>query len=400
MLHRIVRNTGCVLLCGVMYTSAFAAVNSTKEPSVICVEADRGLVLHESNADVRRPPASMIKLMLMLLVVEGYQQNKWTEETPITVSKLAESMGGTQVYLKAGETWPLQKLMRAVTVASANDAAMAVAEGLWGSAAEYLLVANERAQALGMKDTVINGVHGLPPDDGKSFDLTTARDMSLLALRCAKEPEIMAMAGEKELQFRPKDAKKYNTNKMLWRMEDCDGLKTGFINAAGFCIAATAERHGRRLVVVVMGSPSKNGRFQLAEDTLNNYLDDYAEIKLLDRGTPLGLDIPVSHGKNPAAPVSPAGDVSVLLPRQLASAVEVSAVHPATLKAPLRPETVVGELTVSLHNTTIATFPLMVADAVEVDGWYLTVQDGVARWNGLEEMRATAGSSEAESPGE
>lgn len=399
MFAGVFRSAGCLALCCLVAAPVFAGAKAADSVSVICVEADRGLVLYQDHADVKRPPASMIKLMLMLLVAEGYERGDWSKDRAIPVSARAEGMGGTQVYLNAGEEWPLGELMRAVSVASANDAAMAVAEGLWGSEAAYLLAANERAQALGMVDTVIHGVHGLPPDDGEAFDVTTARDMALLAQTCATKTEIMALVGQKELQFRPKDAKKFNTNKMLWRMEDCDGMKTGYINAAGFCVAATAQRHGHRLVCVVMGSPSKYGRFQLAEDTLNRFLDDYAEIKLLNKGVPLGLDIPVAHGRTLAAAVCPAGDVLVTLPRQLAGAVELSALHPATLQAPLNPETVIGEITVSLNDKTLATVPLMVSQGVEVDGWYLSIEDGVARWNGLDKA-ALAGSSERENSAE
>lgn len=364
--------------------------------SIICLEADRGLVLHEENADVKRPPASMIKLMLMLLVVEGYDRGDWTPETLIPVSKHAESMGGTQVALKAGESWPLDHMMQAIAVASANDAAMAVAEGLWGGEEAYLKAANERAQLLGMKDTVIRGVHGLPPDDRKSFDETTARDMAQLSLACIRRPEIMALTGQRELQFHPDGPVKANTNKLLWRMADCDGLKTGFINAAGFCVSATARRHGRRLVCVIMGSQDKYGRFQMAEDLFNSFLDDYAEIKLLGKGTRLGVDVPVVHGKVDTAAVCPGDDVSVLLPKRLMSEIQVSAIHPEALEAPLSPMEVVGELTVSLNNTTLATVPLLVSDEVQSNGWYLSIRDGVARWKGLENLAGVAGSSEAE----
>lgn len=386
--------------CVLCMASTTAAASDTENLSVICMEADRGLVLYEENADVSRPPASMIKLMLLLLVSEGIERGDWTLETTIPVSSHAESMGGTQVELKAGESWPLEKMMQAIAVASANDAAMAVAEGLWGSAADYLLAANDRAQSLGMKHTVIRGVHGLPPDDRKSFDETTARDMALLSLACIQKTEIMALARQKELQFRPEDPVKSNTNKLLWRMADCDGLKTGFINAAGFCVSATVQRNGHRLICVIMGSQSKYGRFQLAEDLFNRYLDDYVEVKLLGKGVSLGVDVPVSHGKLGTAAVCPGGDVSVSLPRTLMSSVQVSAIHPEKLEAPLDPMSVVGELTVSLNNTTLTTVPLLVANEVESDGWYLSIRDGVARWKGLEKLAGVAGSSEGERPEE
>lgn len=400
MSKKILSPLFCFLI-GVAWIGALpSAAAQDQDLSVICVEADRGLVLYEENADQTRPPASMIKLMLLLLVSEGLERGDWTTETLIPVSRHAEGMGGTQVALKAGESWPLGKMMQAIAVASANDAAMAVAEALWGSAEKYLVVANERAQSLGMKHTVIRGVHGLPPDDRKSFDETTARDMATLSLACIQKSEIMALARQKELQFRPDGPIKANTNKLLWRMPDCDGLKTGFINKAGFCVSATAQRNGHRLICVIMGAQNKYGRFELAEEVFNRFLDDYAEIKLLGKGVPLGVDVPVFHGKVGSAAVCPGGDVSVLLPRTLMSSVQVSAIHPETLEAPLSSNAVVGELTVTLNNTTLATVPLLVRDEVESDGWYLSIRDGVAQWKGLENLAGVAASSEAENDDE
>lgn len=377
-----------LLIVGATCTRTFAG--SEAPVSVLCMEAERGLILHNEHGEIKRPPASMIKLMLMLLVVEGYERNDWHAETPISVSRLAEGMGGTQVYLNAGETWPLDHLLKAVTIASANDAAMAIAEGLWGSEEAYLKVANARAKSLGMKDTVINGVHGLPPDKGEPFDVTTAVDMAILARACIDKPIIMDVVRQKEFQFRPEDSIKFNTNKLLWRMEDCDGLKTGFIRAAGFCIAASATRDGRRLICIVMGSQSKYGRFQLAEDTMNQYFDDYAEVRLLAKGDPIGVSVPVTRGRSDTIAISPAGDVTVEVPRQLLAKMDIAAHHPASLQAPLQKETVVGELSVSLNGTKLATTPLIVSEAVPSRGWYLSIEEGVARWKGLQDGPASA----------
>lgn len=370
-----------VVLC----PSGHAGAKASKPVSVLCMEVDRGIVLHAEHDRIKRPPASMIKLMLMLMVAEGYERNDWTPDTPIPVSARAESMGGTQVYLNAGETWPLGHLMRAVTIASANDAAMAIAEGLWGSEAAYLEAANARALALGMADTVLSGVHGLPPDRGEPFDVTTAYDMALLARACVSSTVIMNLARQREMKFRPEDAVKYNTNKLLWRMDDCDGLKTGYIRAAGFCIAATAKRDGRRLVCIVMGSPSKYGRFQLAEDTMDRYLDDYESVRLLSKGDAIGVSVPVKRGRIDTVAVSPASDVTVDLPRQLLADLSIEAHHPESLKAPLREAAVVGELSVTLGGTQVATAPLMVPDEVLSRGWYLSYEGGVAKWMGLDE---------------
>ena len=361
------------------------AANAKPTISVLCMEADRGVILHAENERVKRPPASMIKLMLMLLVVEGYERGDWTPDREITVTRISEGMGGTQVYLNAGETWKLSHLLTATTVASANDAAMAIAEGLWGGETAYLEVANARAKALGMEDTVIHGVHGLPPDRGEAFDVTTAHDMALLARACVDKPLIMELAGRKEFQFRPTDSTKFNTNKLLWRMEDCDGLKTGFINAAGFCIAASAKRDGRRLICIVMGSPSKYGRFQLAEDTMNRYFDDYASVRLLAKGDSIGVSVPLERGRVDQADVVPSNDVVLDIPRHLASSLEITAQHPATLQAPLGKGAEVGSLEVSLNGTALYSGPLVLSEDAPSKGWYLAIKDGKAKWMGLEE---------------
>lgn len=259
-------------VCGLCALAAAHSVEAAEpadaEACAICVEAASGHVLSEQNADVRTPPASMIKLMLMLLVAEGEERGDWTFDKPITATQHAQMMGGTQVWLNAGDVYELGHLMKTVAVGSANDAAMAVAEGLWGTEEAYLKAANERAKALGMSHTEIHSVHGLPPSKGETIDLTTARDMAVLACQCVRHPCIMDWVGRKEYQFKPDQDILYNTNKLLWRMEGCDGMKTGYISAAKFCVTGTASRDGVRLITVVMRHPNKYGRFNLAERML------------------------------------------------------------------------------------------------------------------------------------
>lgn len=268
------------VFCGAL-SGAWAA-EPDAEACAICMEAASGRVLEAQNADVQRPPASMVKLMLMLLVAEGEARGDWTFETKITASRHAQAMGGSQVWLAAGDVFALGHLMRAVAVGSANDAAMAVAEGLWGSEAAYLAAANARAKALGMTRTEVHSVHGLPPSKGEKTDLTTVRDMAVLARQCVRYPRILDWVGRKEFEFRPGQSILYNTNKLLWRMEGCDGLKTGYTRVAKFCVAATAERNGVRLIAVVMGHPSKYGRFNLAQ-------------RMLEEGFALALRGPSAH---------------------------------------------------------------------------------------------------------
>lgn len=352
--------------------------------SVICVEADSGVVVHEENADVVRPPASMIKLIQMLVVDEGLEAGRWSLDTPIRVSAKAQAMGGTQVYLEAGETWPLGKLMEAVAVASANDAAMAVAEGLWGGESEYLAFANARARALGMKHTTWHSVHGLPPDKGEEFDQTTARDMALLARACVKRDRIMGWVNQRELQFKPNAVMKYNTNKLLWRMEDCDGLKTGFIRAAGFCIAATAQRDGLRLVAVVMGSPSKYGRFNLAEETMEAGFRDLQPRTVVHAGELLEDTFPVAFCETPRTALVAMADVKALLLAADLKAVEFRYNVPEVLEPPLTAQQVVGSVEIVVGDRVVGQTPVAVPEDLNPKGWRLVVSQGVARWEGLD----------------
>ena len=337
--------------------------------SSICIEADSGLVLSESNADLPRPAASMVKMVLMLLVAEGLEEGRWTLETPVEASGDAAGMGGAQVYLKEGEVHPLGELMRAVAVASANDAAYAVAEGLWGSVERYLACANERALGLGMIDSKFHSPHGLPPDEGSEHDRTTARDMAILAQWCVRNPHVMDWVGRKEVQFRPEEAVKSSTNKLLWRMPDCDGLKTGFTRAAGFCVAATAKRGGIRLIAVVMGHESKYGRFNLAEELMDQGYRSVRRYQVLARGQAVDPAVPVANCAEESIRLVAGRDLWVTVRQEDQADVEVVARHPACLRAPLKEADVVGEAQVRVAGHVLGRVPLLAPKDLSEAGW-------------------------------
>lgn len=283
---------------------AITAFAESPPVSAICIDADSGAVLASDKQHIPRPPASTIKIMLMLLVAEGMDEAKWDGETSITVSRHAQRMGGTQVFLAEGEKWPLDKLMTAVAVASANDAAMAVAEGLWGSKTKYLETANRRARTLGMKATTFNSVHGLPPSRGENPDVTTAHDMALLAKACVAHPTILEWTSQRRFTFRPDYAPYLNSNKLLTRMDNCDGLKTGFIRKAGFCLAATAKRQGVRVVCVVLGHDNSERRFDHARKLMEQGFDKLAESQS-DKASQATSPSVATRKQRPRAEVTP-----------------------------------------------------------------------------------------------
>lgn len=347
---------------------------TAQEPQLQCtnyiiITADHGLIVSEMNADEQRAPASMVKMILMLLVTEGVEKGLWTWDTEIAVSKETETIGGTQVFLKAGESWPLEALMKGVAVASANDAASAVAEGLWGSREEYLKAANERARELGMLDTVVNTPHGLPPEPGQESDMTTARDMSILARACVAKPKIMEWVAMKELRFRPRDEAKTNTNKLLEIMPECDGLKTGYTRAAGFCLTATAVRNDIRLIVVVMGCPKLADRFATAQALLEQGFAGTRRELILAKGDLLAPPLPVRNAKMDSIQLQVTDDLWVTARQSDFDVLEYVPHYPSALHAPMKAGDEVGTLSVALAGQELGEIPVILPADIEVPGW-------------------------------
>jgi D-alanyl-D-alanine carboxypeptidase (penicillin-binding protein 5/6) len=235
-------------------------------------DASDGKVLEGQNLQLRWPQASLTKLMLAAVVVEKIEQGGLSLDDRVTVSKKAESMGGSQVFLKAGEVFSLDELMQAALVESANDAAYAVAEHVAGSSDEFVQLMNRKAQALGMTNTEFYCVHGLPPSRGGGENVTSCSDMILLAREALQHPQIMAWTSIERTTFRNGLLVITNTNKLVGRLPGVDGLKTGYTRKAGFNIVATAKDGDRRLIVVVLGSPASRIRDAFASAKLIEHL--------------------------------------------------------------------------------------------------------------------------------
>lgn len=379
------------LVLGIVAAAVCAQAAEDTAESYICVEAETGMVLAESNADIVRPPASVVKLILMLMVSEGLDAGTWTEDTPITASALAASMGGTQVFLKEGEVHRLDDIMHAIAIASANDAAMALAESLWGSKDDCLKAMNERAAALGMANTKYYSVHGLPPDNGKDFDQTTARDIATLARECVKSPHILRWVGQKEFVFRPGEPAKANTNKLLWRMEDCDGLKTGYIRAAKFCIAATAERGGLRLISVVLGHPSKYGRFNLAEELLESGFEQICKVKAASKGETVVAKTKVRDAAMSVDTIEAviSDDLYVIVNKGDVELLEIVPEVAPEIAAPIHRGDELGSLVVQLSGVPLAQTSLVSSVDVEAATMSKLWRNGVDQDSGSEESWST-----------
>ena len=224
----------------------------------IVVDAATGKVLYEAQADVKGYPASVLKLMDLLIILEKIEQKQLSLQDQVPVSAKASHTGGSRVWLAEKESFTVDEMLYALMIQSANDAAVALAEKVAGSTDAFLELMNRRARELGMNNTVFHSVHGLPPGKGQEHDVTTARDLSILCREVLKHPDTLRYTSTRERPFRPNVAGKTvimrSHNHLLGHVEGCDGLKTGYITASGFTIAVTAARNGQRVIVIVFDS--------------------------------------------------------------------------------------------------------------------------------------------------
>jgi len=244
--------------------------DATAFKGAIVVDAATGAVLIEDRADYSGPPASVAKLMTFLIVHEKIARGELALDTPVTATAEAARTGGSQVYLAEKEVFPVEDLLHALMIASANDAATALAVHCAGSRAAFIDLMNARARSLGMTRTTFRTPHGLPPSSRRAEDgdITTPRDLATLCLHLLKATDIIKYTSVKRRTFRPgpKRIDMDNHNHLLGKVAGVDGLKTGFTRGAGFCLAATALRNGRRVIAVTMGSPdSKTRDIKIAE---------------------------------------------------------------------------------------------------------------------------------------
>ena len=260
----------CIFCTQTVWAARAKVDDLSRDPyiSALVIDADTNQILFEDHAGAVVYPASVLKLMDLLVILENIEQGKVKLDQMVQVTKEASQMGGSQVYLDPNEQFSVEDLLYALAVQSANDAAVALAIHVAGSTNAFIEMMNKRAQELGMKDSHFYSVHGLPPAKGQMPDQTTARDLSILARELAKRPEIFLYTGTTERPIRDGKFIMRNHNHLLGRVNGCDGFKTGYFEAAGFSIVATAQRNGTRIIAIVMGSKDRKIRDAKAAELL------------------------------------------------------------------------------------------------------------------------------------
>ncbi len=247
------------------------AISRNPYIGAIAIDATTGKVLFEDSADAKGYPASMLKLMDLLIIQEKLEAGQLSLQDQVPVSAKAAKTGGSQVWLAEKESFTLEDMLYALMIRSANDAAVAIAEKVAGTTDGFVELMNKKARDLGMTSTVFHSVHGLPPAAGQENDVTTPRDFARLCAELLKHPDILRYTSTRERPFRPNSPRMVTMrthNHLLGSVQGCDGLKTGYTANAGYSIAVTAARNGHRVIEVIMGSSDLKTRDGKAKEIL------------------------------------------------------------------------------------------------------------------------------------
>lgn len=331
--------------------------------AALLMDAHSGQIFYEKDIDEPLPIASISKLMTLVLVLEALDAEKIALSDVVTTSDYAASMGGSQVWLEPGEQLTLQELLYAIAVGSANDAAVAVAEYLAGSEAAFVERMNQRAEELGLTNTEFSNASGLPPNllGGSGRQVMSARDVATLARHALTVPLLLEFVSTYEYTMRADSTKKpvlWNYNKLLRRYPGVDGLKTGFTTEAGYCLAATAERDGLRLIAVVLGSKNEASRESDVTKLLNYGFSEYTRHLVLPKQSVVG-EIVVPKGIPETVNVVVSQDFFVTVKRGEQAQISTEITIYDTLSVPITTDTAVGKITAFLDGQFLSEIELI-----------------------------------------
>ena len=331
--------------------------------AMLLAEADSGQVIFQMNADSPRPVASVTKVMTILLALEALDADRLTPQQVVTVSQAAAGMGGSQVLLDVNERQTVDTLLRCMIVGSANDAAVALAEAMYGSEALCVEAMNRRAEELGMADTHFENCTGLPA----AGQHTTARDVAVMSRQVFAHPHYFDHSAIWMEDIDHGDGRLtqlVNTNKLLRLCDGCDGGKTGSTKEAGYCVSATARRGDMRLVAVVLGAESGKERFAIAREMLEYGFANYRRYPVAVRGTKVRGQLPVTGGTAEGVALVLDGNLTLLIPRGDEQRVTLEPALPEALPAPVEKGRQVGHVRVLVDGRETARIPVAAAEDV------------------------------------
>ena len=347
---------------------AGAAEPDVSAPSAILMEEATGEVLYEKNAHERLAPASVTKIMTLLLVMEALESGRIGWDDTVTASAAAAAKGGSQIYLEENEQLPLEEMLKSVVVSSANDCATALAEHIAGSESAFVQMMNERAAELGMTDTHFVNCTGLDDEPDAAEHLTTAYDIALMSRELLKHEEIKKYTTIWMDTVRNGEFGLSNTNKLVRFYDGTTGLKTGYTSAAGHCLSASAKRGGMELIAVVLHCDSSPHRFESAKALLNYGFANYALITPQPEEA-IGA-VPVRLGTQERVTPVLQTDAPVLVDKALAAGVQSTVQLAERVTAPVEQGQTLGMLTVASNGQTLAEIPLVAPEAIPALTWW------------------------------
>lgn len=360
-------------ICLFLFLMFFTIINARAEEnninlaenatSAIIIESSTGEVIWQKNANEKRPPASMTKMMSMLLIMESLEKGTITIKDEVTASAYASSMGGSQIFLKAGEKMSVEDLLKGIAIGSGNDATVAMAERIAGTEEAFVKLMNDRAKELGLKNTNFKNSTGLDAENHYS----SAYDMIMIARELVKHKKILEYTGTYEEYLRKDSDSPFwlvNTNKLVRFYNGADGLKTGFTTDAGYCLTATAKKDNMRLITVVMNEPTSQIRNSETTAMLDYGFNMYSIDQILDKDTSLGKE-KVELGSEEEVTIVPMEEVKILNnntkeKRNVTYEIEVD-----TIKAPIKVGDIVGKINVIEDNKTINTVNITVKNDID-----------------------------------
>jgi serine-type D-Ala-D-Ala carboxypeptidase (penicillin-binding protein 5/6) len=368
----------CIMAAFFLIVSLFPSIGFAQEnkselaqaaKSAILIERDTGAVLYEKNSHEKLAPASMTKIMTMLLIMEALEkgQIKWDDE--VRTSEYAASMGGSQIFLEAGESMTVKEMLTGIAIGSANDASVAMAEHIAGSEEAFVGKMNKKAEEIGLKDTQFQNPTGLPAKDHYS----SAHDMSMMAKELLKYNEITKFTGTYESYLREDTENKFwlvNTNKLVRFYDGVDGLKTGFTNEAKYCLTATAKKGNMRVIAVVFGASTPKERNSEVTKMLDYAFNQYQTKPMFKKGDPLS-QAKVSKGQESKVQAVTDEPISILSKKgEKLDKVEQKVTLSKDLKAPIKKGDKVGTLVIKNKGKKVLESDLVAKRDVSEASWW------------------------------
>jgi D-alanyl-D-alanine carboxypeptidase (penicillin-binding protein 5/6) len=382
----------CILILAfalALPAAAFAAVEPTPAPgpkpstpnqapaanlaasarSAILMDADSGTVIYEKNSHDKLPPASITKIMTLLLIMEALDDGKIKLSDKVQTSEYAASMGGSQIFLEPGEEMSVDDMIKGIALASGNDASVAMAEKLAGTEQQFVTMMNERAQQLGMNDTQFSNPNGLPVAN----HFSSAHDIAVMSRELLKHSEVTKYTGLYQDYLRKSSEKPFwlvNTNKLVRFYSGADGLKTGFTSEAKYCLSATAKRDNMRVIAVVMGEPDTKTRNAEVSQMFDYTFAQYMNHSIIKEGESMGT-LKIEKGVAPELPLVAKHAYSVLLKKgSQTKDIRYELKINGPLKAPVQIGQPIGKLVVYQGDQVLKEFDVDAPLSVERAGWW------------------------------